>query len=281
MAEDRKFTVLDRLHIDVRQRPAVQGTIRENRFAVELPNLSRHVVLSNDYDRSFINNSHFTIRSDNDINEELIEKAARGIEIEGEKIGKSQEARSIADELRQVKNKSKKEILECCVKLYTAETFLYGLINKVMREAEMCKYMFLKYEDQEYAENLGPYCALLDRYLCEQPNQNNIVVYRCASLTQFTIDDYKRNLNGRVWWDAFSSTTKNKNVALQFNGNTLFVIHIPQSQYKNRSGVDISSLSQFAAEEEILLHPAVRVIINEVKYDSEINKNIIKLTLDG
>ncbi|CAF1569141.1 unnamed protein product [Rotaria magnacalcarata] len=253
--------------------------IREQRFTMEQPKLDYKSLNMTDPFRSFVQNSGCRLLSDDKINDEWIEKAAHGIETEGAKLGKMLEAQCIANELRNMKHKSKNEILECCVGLYTAESFLYKLINKVMREADMCKGMLLRVEDREYGKTLGPYCGLLEKYIHDSPKQQDITVYRCATLTNEMIHDYKENIGRLAWWDSFSSTTKNKNKAFEFGGNCLFVIYIPRGS--NFSGVDISSLSEYPGEEEILLQPAIRMSIKKVEYDLNINKHIINLELSS
>ncbi|CAF3416232.1 unnamed protein product [Rotaria socialis] len=249
--------------------------IREQRFTMEQPKLDYKSLNKTDPFRSFVQNAGFRLHSDDSIDSELIEKAACGIEAEGTKLNKTLEAQSIANELRHMKHKSKNEILECCVKLYTAESFLYKLINKIMREADMCKGMLLREEDREYGKTLGPFCGLLEKYLCDSPKQHDITVYRCATLTNEMVNDYKQNIGRDVWWDAFTSTTKNKHKAFEFGGNTLFVIFIPGGLA--HSGVDISSLSVYPSEEEILLQSAITVFIKKVEYHPNINKHIINL----
>lgn len=64
---------------------------------------------------------------------ELVEKAACGVIVEGKLVGKKQEAMWMAEQLRKVKRKSMKEVGECCVRLYTLESFLYQKLNETMR----------------------------------------------------------------------------------------------------------------------------------------------------
>ncbi|CAF4113727.1 unnamed protein product [Rotaria sp. Silwood2] len=136
--------------------------------------------------------------------------------------------------------------------------------------------MFCTKRDREYGQTLGPFCGLLEKYLRDSPNQEDIIVYRCATLTNEMIHDYKTNPDWSVWWDAFSSTTKSKDKALQFHGNTLFVIYIPGRRL-HCSGVDISSLSVYPGEEEVLLQLAIQVSIKKVEYNPKINKHVINL----
>jgi hypothetical protein len=65
---------------------------------------------------------------------DLIEKAARGIEEEGDKIGKTKEAQAIGNLLRQLQGKNNRQVGQCCIRLFTMESFLYHHLNKVMRE---------------------------------------------------------------------------------------------------------------------------------------------------
>ncbi|CAF1326024.1 unnamed protein product [Didymodactylos carnosus] len=216
------------------------------------------------------------------ISDEWVEKAARGIEAEGEKLGRKTQAERIAIELRKVKGKEEKEILGCCVKLYTIESFLYKLINKIMTEAGIedvfkGNYAFVSQKDESYARTLGPYCCMLFQYLCheEAPKQKNVTVFRSGNLTEEMIRDYKKNVGLRVLWEGFSSTTKNKEIALFYDGNTLFQIRIPSNPICQC--VEISSLSEYPDEEEILLSPGTGIMIEKVEYDSKIKKHVIHL----
>ena len=253
------------------------------------------------------------------INEELVEKAAAGIEEEGAKLGRRKEAEFIANKLRKVKEKWnkkwtgrkqekcegiwfeerhewdkeirewEKEIRECCVKLYTIESFLYKLVNKVMREAEKRMILdgwfhenstseFESERDENYGRTLGPYCWILQKYLWTAPNEKGIVVFRSANLTNEMIDGYKKHVSDQVRWDWFSSTTKNKDIALFYDGNTIFQIHIPPDvAHTETNAVTISSLSEFSTEDEVLLSIGTVIQIKQVQYDTKVNKHVIEL----
>jgi hypothetical protein len=116
---------------------------------------------------------------------EFVEQAAKGIEEQGAKLGKQKEAEWIANELRKVKAEGKKEIGECCVKLYMMGSFLYELINRFEREAKLyghhwCDDFGIPYMSDRDAENyrtLKPYCVLLKNYLEGCSQEKNIVVF--------------------------------------------------------------------------------------------------------
>ncbi|CAF0955999.1 unnamed protein product [Didymodactylos carnosus] len=259
--------------------------VREERFTCEQPILNAKA-FSNTSLFWFVSCKSFVYAAglrNVKINDELVEKAACGIEEEGAKVNKKKEAEWIANELRKVKRRGEKEIGECCVKLYTMESFLYKLVNKVMREAQIKgngrKPEFVSERDTNYGRTLGPYCWILQTYLRKSSHEKGTYVYRSANLTNEMIDDYKKHVGRSVSWNSFSSTTKNIAITLNFGGNTLFKIHIPRRTAE--SNVAISSLSEYPKEEEVLLAAAVEIVIKKVKYDKRINKHVIHLKLWG
>ncbi|CAF1240095.1 unnamed protein product [Rotaria sp. Silwood1] len=64
-------------------------------------------------------------------------------------------------------------------------------------------------------------------------------------------------------------------MALLYDGNTIFHIHVPT----NPDGclADISSLSQFPEEEEVLLGVQTFLMVKKVEHDQILNKYIIHL----
>ncbi len=69
---------------------------------------------------------------------------------EGKLQGKEFDGQAIHDELMKVKDKELQEIERCCVFLYTAESFLYQLVNSTLRATDCDK-----------IDTLGAYCYLL------------------------------------------------------------------------------------------------------------------------
>jgi hypothetical protein len=111
------------------------------------------------------------------------------------------------------------------------ESFLYKLINQVMREAEYYttdtyEVKFLHENDKTYERTLAPFCRLLWDYLnLNAPLVSHIVLYRGATLTNDMINSYRKVIgpDGQycITFQSFSSTTKNRTKALGFD-NTLF-----------------------------------------------------------
>lgn len=253
--------------------------IREERFVIEQPKLSAKSFSTN-YGR-FLTAAGI---ANEPVSDELVEKAASGIEEVGTDVGKKIEAQWMANELRETKGKGEDKIGKCCVRLYTIESFLYKLLNKVLRETEIggehwTKSHFVSTEGTKYGRTLGPYCRLLAAYLEKAPRRSGMTIFRGADLTNEMVEDYRKHVGKWINWNSFSSTTKNKQKALSFHGNTLFQIQVPEDSPWWMECVDISSLSEYPQEEEILLDCGLGLEINSVEYDPEIKRHIIDLKM--
>ncbi|CAF1072148.1 unnamed protein product [Rotaria sp. Silwood1] len=198
-----------------------------------------------------------------------VEKAAQGILEEGHLVGKFVESQWLAEKLLEVKEKSWDDIALCCLFLYTRECFLYKLLNKTLREEDLSK-----------VDTLGPFCDFLWNSLSSESLKSKYqftgLVYRGASLELDEIDAYKNSIKKYPKeWLGFSSTSKNRTLAETYSGNTLFIINVPsQSQH-----LDISNISNFPEEEEVLLGASTSFQIENVKYDETTGKNYIYLRI--
>ena len=86
--------------------------------------------------------------------DQKVEKAAQGIIIEGKKLDNDvymDQANEIAGLLMSVAKNAVTEVHELCLYLYTRDTFLYKLINQVLRDRDMTK-----------VDTLGPFCSILN-----------------------------------------------------------------------------------------------------------------------
>ncbi|CAM4851370.1 unnamed protein product [Rotaria magnacalcarata] len=209
-----------------------------------------------------------------------VEAAAHGIVEEGKLIKKA-DAKWIAKCLMASKKKSFNEIGMTCVRLYTMESFLYELINDVMREAKIVTkegttdtYEFVSEKDRTYGKTLGPYCSLLLGYLWQNLSHREVTVYRAVNMEQAVIDHYKNHKTEFVEWDAFSSTTKSLMKAKCYGTNVIFRIKIPRGPHPS---VDIAHLSEYPDEEEILMPAGTWVKIDEVTEDASLGVILIDL----
>ena len=159
-----------------------------------------------------------------------------------------------------------KELCACAARLYSAESFLYKLLNSTLRN-----------RDDSKVDTLGPFCFLLWRHVrSNRADDKDQVVYRGMQLTDEMLDEYKATIGRIIFWRAFSSTTKNRKVAEQF-GNTLFIIAVKYNEMHMSELSDISSLSLYPQEEEVLLNPNSDFQIIKIEYDSISKKYLIYL----
>ena len=60
---------------------------------------------------------------------------------------------------------------------------------------------FVSERDKDYGRTLGPYCWMLQKYLWNNPNEKDIIVFRSVNLTNEMIDDYTKHVGDVVLWD--------------------------------------------------------------------------------
>jgi hypothetical protein len=144
------------------------------------------------------------------------------------------------------------------------ESFLYKLINITLRN-----------EDYSKLDTLGPYCWMLWCYINTNTKFTEFTVYRGCTLTDAMIADYKNSIGTKIKWSSVTSTSRSRQLAEQF-GNTLFVIQILDKSYNPFR--DISSLSYYPNEEEVLLKYGFPVKVDKVEYDKMNKKYVIYVT---
>ena len=148
---------------------------------------------------------------------------------EGQLLNKEFDAQRMSEQIKACRDQ--KEILECAIRLYTRDSFLYKLVNSTLRNDDLTK-----------VDTLGPFCYLLREHLFyADKSKEKLTVYRGSTLTDEMIDEYKQAVGKWIQWPAFTSTTKSRQVAEMYEGNTLFIMKVVSSYYTR----DISSLSQF------------------------------------
>ncbi|CAF1528705.1 unnamed protein product [Rotaria sordida] len=203
----------------------------------------------------------------------LVEKAACGIVEEGKHVGKPREAEELAKMLREKKNAGMEEVWKLCVYLYSLESFLYKTLNAAMRLVG----------DKEHEQvwrskirTMGPFCLLLwdDPFNTKLTTKKTL--YRGATLTKEQIDVYAKMAEDDKDYgsfQAYTSCSRNRGKAEEF-GNTLFIMEVEFAFI-----ADLSSLSQYSAEEEELITPGVSFRVLSIKFDPTKNKHVIHLEL--
>ena len=186
-------------------------------------------------------------------------EACEGIIEEGRKVNKAEEARILANDL---KAGPLEEVFLRSAGVYSKDTFLYREMNKALRT-----------HDNSKLNTFGPFCFLFNTFLSRAVEFGSL--YRNASIlwrgidfpiTEDWIETLKLNKDTLVSWHAFTSTTKRKSIASNF-GNLLFQIFPPQADCckQTNHGADISTLSEFKDEEEVVFPPETCFIIKAIK----------------
>jgi hypothetical protein len=113
----------------------------------------------------------------------------------------------------------------------------------------------------EQMKSIVPFCYLLHNYLKwlkEVPGC--LEFYRGLNIK----DEQRQNfMKGSVKFQAFTSTSRNRNLA-EIYGNTLLIIDMDRrvgddpSQSRILCGRDVSDISNFPEEEEVLIWPSRR-----------------------
>ena len=205
----------------------------------------------------------------------IVDKACAGIIEEGKILARWCEAQKLAEQLMNEKNKGMKQVWICCAKLYSMECFLYRKLNEIMR--------LIGNDDHEQlwrskVRTLGPYCLLL----WDNPFQTKLTtqktLYRGVKLTSEQIATYEemaKNPNEYRSFQAFTSSSRSKDVANNFSGtNVLFIMEIEFA-----FTVDIAPFSDYPFEEEELITPGVCFSVHRVEFDESAKKHVIYLKL--
>jgi hypothetical protein len=274
---NKPYVLLDRYRIDfnhfiqinldddTKQRPIKRETssnriecLRENRFGSKLPITSSSLYGRSDawcpflttwFDtpsgkRTFV---HFP---------DCIEACAQGLIREAalHDSHSNAEAAYMAEKLRQCVGKSRVEISKQCIHFYTKDSFLYYVLNQALREQDYTK-----------LETLGPLCYLMRNY--SRVSKDYIgTVYRGIELNYAEIETYKRHKGEWKTWPAYTSTSKDRQMAEMF-GNTLFIIEITDVKLSSPRAYDIAHISNYPHEKEVLIPAGVSFQILNVEQD--------------
>ena len=174
-------------------------------------------------------------------------------------------AAEIAATLRQCFGKSRREVSEVCMAFYTQENFLYRVLNMALRECDLTK-----------LKTLGPYAYLLSNHVrtCKEYCGT---VYRGADLDATHVEAYRMALGQWKSWPAYTSTSRVRDIADMF-GNTLFAIDITGPYPTSPRAFDVSGLSEFPGEAEVVIPPGISFRIVSVNRNHQ-QKHIIELRI--
>ncbi|CAF4952207.1 unnamed protein product, partial [Rotaria magnacalcarata] len=146
------------------------------------------------------------------------------------------------------------ETSSVCIHLYTRESFLYRVLNTALRDSDHSK-----------LATLGPLCFLIRDYSRTCIDYIG-TVYRGVQLSLTSILSYKQAVGSWRTWPSYTSTSKNRKMA-EFRGNTLFIIEITNTKLSSPRAYDVTEISQFPSEEEVLLPAGVSFQVISVEQD--------------
>ena len=196
-----------------------------------------------------------------------IESCAKGIVHEAFIHGSysNAEADYVAKRIRQCSEQPRQVASELCIHFYTKDSFLYDVLNRALRQCDLSR-----------IETLGPLAFLISGY-SRIANAFFGIVYRGIHFSHVDIEDYRCGKGTWRTWPAYTSTSKSRKMAEMY-GNTLFIINITDVKLSAIRSYDISHLSYFPNEQEVLLPAGTSFQIKDVYQDLQ-QKCIINIQL--
>ena len=183
-------------------------------------------------------------------NNEIVMLAVNGILAEGRQSRRECQTEHLAEMLMAVKNESDKKIFQCCIRLYSFDSFLYRVVNSSLRE-----------NDKTRIDTLAPFCYLLTEAIWSdvfRGNRIKSVVYRGFMLDPDSMQHFEEGIGTYKCWYGFTSSSTDREVADCY-GNSLFIIDASRT-----GGLNISSYSHYSHEEEVILPPGTTFRIDKV-----------------
>ncbi|CAF1159815.1 unnamed protein product [Adineta steineri] len=177
---------------------------------------------------------------------------------------------------------------EEAIKWYARGSFLYHLVNKVLREENIDDMYSMRLIFSDLNTQLTELHADYLELLLEWEFSSEIELYRGQLMSPRELDRLKRNCDGFISMNTYLSTSRSRNIALFFCGlglqrqqeeqleSVLFTISI-ETTVCNTPFADIKRFSSIPNEEEILI--TVGAIFQIQSVEKEDNVWIIKLAL--
>ena len=171
------------------------------------------------------------------------------------------------------------------IRWYTKQCFIYRLCNKALRTEDIELLYLFRYYIHDLCRRLA---SEYQSFKAQNADQPIVKVYRGLKLTKDEINKYQSNIGALISTNGFLSTSRNYDRAIEFALKTskrsadvrptLFIIEA-DVRTEHVVFADISSLSVYPGEEEILFDIGCAFKINEVYFDAEKNVWIIKMNL--
>ncbi|CAF1278807.1 unnamed protein product [Adineta steineri] len=189
------------------------------------------------------------------------------------------------EELRLIKEFDETYTNSDTIYWYTKQCFIYRLCNKALRTEDIELLYIFRYYIHDLCKRLA-----IEYDLFKKQHENNpiITLYRGLKLTNDEINRFKSNISSLISTNGFLSTSQNYDLAIEFALKkskrsadivpALFIIEA-DTRIDHAIFADVSSLSVYPEEQEILFDIGCAFKINEVYFDDEKNIWIIKMNL--
>jgi hypothetical protein len=198
-------------------------------------------------------------------------------EVEKETYGKSSEQRM-------------NRLQDCCAKLYTKGCYIYRVVNAALRD-----------DDRTKLYTLGPFCYLLFNYIGRRfkdnssirnrlrrflrPNEiKSMILYRGDRNSGNTVEEYRQAAGDHskyFKWLPFVSTSSDRSVAEEFAVDVLYIIEMRSYLSNEDQFTDLTTISDYDYEKEILLLPGVQFQVDKVEFDNEKGLHLVYININS
>ncbi|CAF0842154.1 unnamed protein product [Adineta ricciae] len=189
------------------------------------------------------------------------------------------------EELQLIKEFEQKYTESDTIYWYTKQCFIYRLCNKALRTEDIELLYIFRYYIQDLCKRLA---VEYESYRIEREKEPIVKLYRGLKLTKDELTRFQANIGSLISTNGFLSTSRNYDLALQFAvkkskravdvSPTLFIIEA-DTRIPHAIFADISSLSVYPDEEEVLFDIDCAFKITEVYFDDENSVWIVKMKL--
>ncbi|CAF3995019.1 unnamed protein product [Rotaria sordida] len=160
---------------------------------------------------------------------------------------------------------------------YTRDAFLYSMLNKALRIQNTELLLLFRFVIRDIYERLK-------KYQCQDP----IRVYRYQAMSTDELNALQQSIGQFISINSFFSTSADRDVALRFSKRStisndlypiLFIIEADPRIVKSKPFADITSLSYFSHESEILFMVGCIFRLTDIYHDDDDKIWIIKMQL--
>ena len=176
---------------------------------------------------------------------------------------------------------------EKAIHSYTENSFIHECINTVLRRENVSEVYSYRYLIKLICRQLEERHKKFIREYRKSENSASLHLYRGLPLRLEDINFLHSNINNLISLNGFVSTSKDKGIAMDFirrhrrQGfvSALLKISVDMGSHYDIAFADISDLSEYPEEKEVLFSLGSIFRVKSVKFDAEQNIYVIRLSL--